>query len=95
MKPKRNFFLTLTFLLLVCLALSPTALAGSLAQSKVTCEQEVVVQAEDWLSKIAEKVYGNVFAYPAIVTATNVKNAEDNTFAKIENPDMIEVGWKL
>lgn len=61
----------------------------------VTCEQEVVVQADDWLSKIAEKAYGDVLAYPAIAEATNLKNTEDESFAQIENYDLIEVGWKL
>jgi tungstate transport system substrate-binding protein len=85
-----------TFLLLLSLvALSLLAQLPVLAQSPVACEQEVIVQADDWLSKIAEKSYGDVSAYPAIATATNAKNAEDNTFAKIENVDVVEVGWKL
>jgi tungstate transport system substrate-binding protein len=66
-----------------------------LAQDTVSCEQEVVVQADDWLSKIAEKVYGDVFTYSAIAEATNAKSAEDASFATIENVDVIEVGWKL
>jgi tungstate transport system substrate-binding protein len=66
-----------------------------LFQQVVTCEQEVIVQADDWLSKIAEKIYGDVFAYPAIAEATNARNAVDDTFARIENVDIIEVGWKL
>jgi len=47
------------------------------------------------LSKIAEKVYGDVFAYPAIAEATNAKSAQDNAFTYIENVDVIEIGWKL
>ncbi|MDX1522760.1 MAG: substrate-binding domain-containing protein [Anaerolineae bacterium] len=61
----------------------------------VACEQEVVVQADDWLSKIAEKVYGDVLAYPAIAEATNAIRTEDDSFALIENVDVIEIGWKL
>jgi Cu-Zn family superoxide dismutase len=57
--------------------------------------QEYVVQADDWLSKIADKFYGDLFAYPAIVEATNAKAAEDSTFAMIDNPDVIEIGQKL
>ena len=53
------------------------------------------VQADDWLSKIAEKEYGNVLAFPAIVEATNAKAAEDDSFAVIDNPDVIAVGQKL
>lgn len=57
--------------------------------------KEYVVQADDWLSKIAEKEYGDMLAYPAIVEATNAKAAEDSSFAMITNPDVIEIGQKL
>jgi tungstate transport system substrate-binding protein len=59
------------------------------------CEDELTVQTDDWLSKIAEKIYGDVSAYPAIAAATNIKHAEDSSFAFIENVDNLEVGWKL
>ena len=85
----------ITLLLFVTFILNPAVLAAPLPQETVACEQEVVVQADDWLSKIAEKIYGDVLAYPAIAEATNAKSVEDNTFAKIENVDVIEVGWKL
>lgn len=80
---------------ILALLFSSAAWAAPPAQTPVTCEQEVVVQADDWLSKIAEKAYGDVLAYPAIVEATNAQNAADDSFAKIEDPDVIEVGWKL
>jgi Cu-Zn family superoxide dismutase len=57
--------------------------------------QEYVVQADDWLSKIADKFYGDMFAYPTIVEATNAKAAEDDSFTMIDNPDVIEIGQKL
>ncbi len=95
MKTSRKFlFLTVLFVLVLS-SLVPAALAAPPAQEAVACEQEVTVQADDWLSKLAEKAYGDVLAYPAIVAATNAKNAADSTFAKIENPDVIEIGWKL
>lgn len=72
--------------------LAPTP---ALAQSEVVCESDVVVQADDWLSKIADKVYGNPLAYTAIAQATNAKAASDSSYAKIDNPDVIEAGWKL
>jgi len=53
------------------------------------------VQKDDWLSKIADKEYGDVMAYTAIVHYTNLKAQEDTQFAKIANPDRIEVGWLL
>ncbi len=59
------------------------------------CEENVVVQADDWLSKIADKFFGDVLAFPAIVDATNAANGEDDSYAKIDNADVIEPGWKL
>jgi iron(III) transport system substrate-binding protein len=57
--------------------------------------QEYIVQADDWLSKLAEKSYGDVLAWPVIWRATNAKAAEDASFAEITNPNVIEVGQKL
>ncbi len=57
--------------------------------------QAYIVQADDWLSKLADKFYGDMFTYPTIVDATNAKAATDSTFATIDNPDLIEIGWKL
>jgi large repetitive protein len=54
-----------------------------------------VVQADDWLSKIADKFYGDISAYPTIVEATNAKAKEDSSFTVIANPDLIEIGQKL
>lgn len=74
---------------LVLLAPLPT-----LAQ-EITCESDVTVQADDWLSKIAEKFYGNPVAFPAIVAATNARATVDDSYARLDNPDVIEPGWKL
>ncbi|MCG3208083.1 MAG: hypothetical protein FOGNACKC_01684 [Anaerolineae bacterium] len=57
--------------------------------------QAYIVQADDWLSKLADKFYGDMFTYPTIVDATNTKAATDSSFATITNPDLIEIGWKL
>ncbi len=51
------------------------------------------IQKDDWLSKIADKEYGDVLAYTAIVYYNNLKAQEDSTFTSIENPDVLEVGW--
>ncbi|MCB0166765.1 MAG: hypothetical protein KDI79_21240 [Anaerolineae bacterium] len=61
----------------------------------LVCEEEYVVVADDWLSKLAEKYFGDLFLYPAIVTATSEKHQVDDSFAAIDNPDVIEPGWKL
>lgn len=83
--------LTLAIMLILVLAVSVSA-----APPVQTSDgQEYVVQANDWLSKLALKYYGNMFAYGQIVDATNAKAAEDSSFAVIDNPDLIEVGQKL
>jgi heat shock protein HslJ len=66
--------------------------AVSLAQSP-TCEFEYTVQAGDWLSRIADKYFGDALAYPAIVEATNAQTGEG--FTGIDNPDLIKPGWVL
>lgn len=54
-----------------------------------------IVQAGDWLTKIADKYYGDPQAYPAIIEATNARAVADPTFGAVSNPDLIEVGQKL
>jgi putative spermidine/putrescine transport system substrate-binding protein len=89
----RNKFNAVMILMLLFVALiSPLA---ALAQQDITCESDVTVQADDWLSKIADKFFGDVLAYTAIVDATNAKAAADNSYATIDNADIIEPGWKL
>ena len=95
MKIYKPLFVMMMLSLLTLLTVQSMVLAAPPSQETVTCEQEVIVQADDWLSKIAEKVYGDVFAYPAIADATNARHPEDASFAFIENVDVIEVGWKL
>jgi heat shock protein HslJ len=80
---------TLTILILAALLVPAT----SIAQEPVACESNYTVQVGDWLSKIAEKYFGNVLTYPAIVLATNLQTDDMYTF--IANPDMIEPGWML
>ncbi len=59
------------------------------------CAEIYVVQANDWLSIIADKFLGNIEAYTAIMAATNRQHQQDPSFPRIVNPDSIEVGWKL
>jgi alpha-glucoside transport system substrate-binding protein len=67
------------------------------AQEPVTCQEEVVVQKDDWLSKYADKYLGNARAWPAIFHLHNQAAAADPTKFpdKIDNPDLIEVGWTI
>ncbi|MCQ3980493.1 MAG: hypothetical protein DPW09_44350, partial [Anaerolineae bacterium] len=89
----KNFSKILSILLLVAL-LVPTA-SMALAQEAVACDEDYSVQADDWLSKLADKFYGDVLAYPAIFEATNAAAATDSSYATIANADLIEPGWKL
>jgi 5'-nucleotidase len=59
------------------------------------CTQDYVVQADDWLSKIAEKLLGDVQAYPAIFEATNAAAAAGGAYATLTDPNVIEVGQVL
>ncbi len=85
--------------ILLVLALMTTTVSAVLAapvhQEMAACDQDYNVQADDWLSKLAEKEYGDPLAYPAIVEATNSAAQKDDSYATITNPDLIEIGWKL
>lgn len=71
------------------------ALTTGIALAQAPEGKEYIVQADDWLSKIAGKEYGDPLAYPAIVEATNAKAAEDASFSAIADPNVIEAGQKL
>lgn len=87
--------LILAGLMLALALVFSLASTSAFAQGDVVCESDVVVQAEDSLSSISEKLYGNLLAFPVIVEATNAKAAVDSSYATIDNPDVLEVGWKL
>lgn len=89
---KINSLVSMMLLLALLLATVPGA---AFAQDEVTCEADATVQGEDSLSTLAEKYYGNIMAYPVIVDATNAMNAKDSSYAKIDDPNVIELGSKL
>lgn len=75
---------------------TPTATSTATPTPTPTPEPQVyIVQRDDWLSKLADKFYGDILAYPAIAEATNAKAVEDDSFTVIDDPDLIEVGQKL
>jgi hypothetical protein len=89
---------SLTWLLeiaFICLAPVAALAAPPTRTQEIECAAEYTVQAGDWLSKLADKYLGDMLAYPAIVGATNQKSVTDGRFARITNPDLIEVGWVL
>ncbi len=91
MKKLINVIGSLLLLTIMVTLMSSTAQA----QGEITCENDVVVQADDWVSKLADKFYGDVLAFPAIVEATNKQAAVDDSYATIIYADLIEPGWKL
>ena len=90
----KNLMTILSLVGLVSLLFVLTPAVG-LTQTEISCEQDVMVQADDTLSTLANKIYGDVLAFPAIAAATNAKAAADDSYATIDNPNILEVGWKL
>ncbi len=84
-------FLYVLVVLSMLAALAPVTLVGAQAMA-VPCEEDYVVQASDWLSKLADKYYGDATAYWAIFDATNAAGGD---YATLDNPDSIEIGWQL
>lgn len=82
-------------IVLLALFLGSNGSAIASEPQPVPCAEIYVVQANDWLSIIADKFFGNIEAYSAIMAATNQQHKADSSFALIANPDVIEVGWKL
>ena len=51
-----------------------------------------VVQADDWLSKLAEKYLGDSNLWPRIYASTNLKAGQNRNLSVIEHPDLIYPG---
>jgi 5'-nucleotidase len=81
--------------LLIVALMFMISLSSAFAQGEVVCESDVIVQRYDSLWKIAQNAYGSGSAYPKIFEATNAKAAMDSSYATINNPNFIQVGWKL
>lgn len=88
-----NKLVPITLLLGLLLAMPATTIQAQ--DEEIVCELNIIVQVDDWLSKLSDKFYGEVLAFPAIAEATNAKAAVDDTYATIEDVDLIEPGWKL
>jgi LysM repeat protein len=88
-------FKQVTLFVALAIALVATGLSPiqTLAQEGVQCQEEYIVQQGDWLSKVAEKYYGDVLAYNLIVQANNAQS--DDAYPDIADPDLIEMGWTL
>ena len=87
--------ITLTILLTLMAMLWTVGAAGAISPPPQDGEIVYTVQAADWLSKLADKYYGDSGAWPAIWLATNARAAEDDTFEVILDPDLLEIGQTL
>jgi uncharacterized surface protein with fasciclin (FAS1) repeats len=59
------------------------------------CAEAYVVQADDSLSQLADKFYGDPQAFATIVETTNTVATTNEIYARIDNPDLILVGQTL
>lgn len=83
-------------LLCACLCLGMLLVPEPVAAQRTTiCIADVIVQAGDSLSAIAIRNFGASAAYTQIVEATNAQSVTDPTYARIENPELLQIGWKL
>ena len=53
------------------------------------------IQKDDWLSKIADKEYGDPLAWEAIYYYTNQRAAADDNYSNIADPNLILPGWTV
>lgn len=81
--------------LATALVMGAGLLTGAVWGQGASCAQTTTVRAGETLSSIAARTLGSAQAYPQIVAATNAAAAVDPAFARIDNPSVIAVGWKL
>lgn len=82
------------FMCIIMVGLIPGAVQAAPPTDDAAAEV-YVVQADDWLGKLAEKFYGTPLAYPAIIEATNSKASQDDMFVPIDDPNRLVVGQAL
>jgi phosphate transport system substrate-binding protein len=89
----KKLFSVLILVAMLCSLLPATgAIAAPLGQGG---GKVYTIQKNDSLSKIADKEYGNVLAYTAIVYYNNEKAKTDTSLTTIADPNQLEVGWSI
>lgn len=96
MSSKISIQLLKQLVLPVMIALSVVGIVpGHSRGQAAACAEDVIVQAGDTLSVIAARTLGSPADYTRLVAATNAQAAVDASYAQIENPAVILVGWKI
>ena len=88
---KKLFSMPIVVVMLFSLVLATVAAAPP----PQTEGKTYTIQKDDWLSKLAEKEYGDPLAFTAIFYFNNLMAVEDDSMSRIEDPDLIEVGWTI
>jgi len=88
---KSYWLLNLVLVLAMVLPLASVAGAAPLSQEG----EEYIIQQGDTLAALAETYLGSTDAVVAIIAVTAEKAATDESFAKINDPNLIEPGWKI
>lgn len=89
----RKRFWFVYFVLVLAMVLPMASMIS--AASPTEDGQEYVIEQGDTLAALAEKYIGTTDDVVAIIAATTEKAAEDETFAKINDPYVVEPGWKV
>lgn len=91
-RPAQVLALVVVFLSLI---LSDRPAQAQATLQLAVCASTYIVQPGDTLSAISARTANGTGGYAAIVSATNAQAAADPSFATIENPNALSVGWKL
>lgn len=87
--------LTMVSFIILALAIATATAWAAPSLQEIACAEDYTVQTNDWLSTIAEKYYGNVMAYTAIIQATNTAAQTNNRYTPITDPSVIELSQVL
>ena len=89
----RKRFWLLNFVLVLAMVLPMASVVG--AAPLLQEGQEYVIVEGDTLAALAEKYIGTPDDVIAIIAVTAEKAATDETFARLNDPNLIEPGWKI
>ena len=84
-----------TVVVIVTVLMLTLVTSPSYAADPYECESTYTVRRGDSLSRIAQRLYRDWSAYPAIDLATDAAAATDDAYKTITDPNFIVPGWKL